>query len=123
MTSPISSVGQLVAVIQAQLSATAPDARRAEQRARPGKQQSAYAPDKLGQLIEQRVRQIGRDDPQRGRKAFRVFLEAVLLSHFGEELIGDPKFHQLVEDIQSVMEADEKCKALVDSAVQQLLSE
>ena len=66
------------------------------------------------------MRQIGADDPQRGRKAFRVFLEAVLLSHFGEALVADPKFFQLVDEVQGSLEADPASSELVASAVAHL---
>jgi hypothetical protein len=122
MTTGISSVTQLVAVIRNQLANQASAAMR---RQAPGKAKDTnpYAEENLGALIELRVRQIGRDDPQRGRKAFRVFLEAVLVSHFGTNLINDPAFHQMVEDVQHAMEANAECGRMIDSAMAQLLAE
>jgi hypothetical protein len=123
--SSISSVNQLVSVIQAQLAARAP-ASAAGKRRGAGVRVAAddrYAQENLGPLIELRVRQIARDDPQRGRKAFRVFLEAVLLSHFGGALVNDPRFFQMVDDVQHAMEADAQCGELVASAIEQLLSQ
>ncbi|NVE01848.1 hypothetical protein [Massilia sp. BJB1822] len=120
MSTSIGPVGQLVAVIQAQLASRGPAARVAGKRPSALAQQSAQ--QKLAGLIEKRVRQIDRHDPQRGRKAFRVFLEAVLLSHFGESLVNDPAFHQVVSDVQGAMEADAACRALVDDAIGYLLA-
>lgn len=126
MTSPIGSVAQLVKVIQNQLAArSAPDAGRkaaASSGAPARRTAERYAQENLGSLIELRVRQIGRDDPNRGRKAFRVFLEAVLLSHFGEAMVGDPRFFQMVDDVQLAMEADAGCSDLVARAIEQLLT-
>ncbi|MTV41469.1 hypothetical protein [Duganella radicis] len=124
MASAIGSVNQLVKVIQSQLAqrgAAAPAGKRGElaQQARTQR----YAPENLSALIELRVRQIARDDPQRGRKVFRVFLEAVLLSHFGEHLVNDPRFFQMVDDIQVAMESDAACRELVNQAIAQLLAE
>jgi len=128
MTTGISSVNQLVAVIRNQLSAHAPAGKTqagAARKQEAGKKRDAnpYDAENLGALIELRVRQIGRDDPQRGRKAFRVFLEAVLLSHFGPGMVNDPAFHQMVGDIQLAMEGNAECARLVDSAIAQLLAE
>jgi hypothetical protein len=133
MTTGITSVSQLVTVIRNQLSAHAPAGKTpagktqagAANKHAPGKQRGAspYAEENLGPLIELRVRQIGRDDPQRGRKAFRVFLEAVLLSHFGSGMVNDPAFHQMVDDIQLAMEGNVECARLIDSAIAQLLAE
>jgi hypothetical protein len=124
----ITSVSQLVTVIRNQLSAHAPAGKAqtgAARKQETGKTHGAnpYAEENLGALIELRVRQIGRDDPLRGRKAFRVFLEAVLVSHFGASLVNDAAFHQLVDDIQQAMEGNADCARLIDSAIAQLLAE
>lgn len=127
MTS-LASVGQLVAVIQSQLSARGGGAAAAPgaPAARGGARAAAgaaptYAQEQLAALIAERVRLIGRDDPQRGRKAFRVFLEAVLLSHFGPALANDAQFYQMLDDVQNAMESDAAVRALVDSAIGHLL--
>jgi len=116
----IASVGQLVAVIQAQFAART---RAATGRAAPRQPRTARERDAgpLQALIELRVRQIGADDPGRGRKAFRVFLESVLLAELGEELNADPRFHQLVDDVQRALEADKRCAPLVRDAITYLL--
>jgi len=115
----IASVGQLVAVIQAQLARS--------RRAQPGKAAPRAAaqarPGDLEGLIAQRVGLIDPDDPERGRKAFRAFLEAVLLAQLGEQLLNDPAFHVMVGDIQQVMEGDAQCAPLVAEAISHLLSQ
>ena len=120
MSVAIGTINELVAVIRTRLGAAAPLAeRRAPARSNSG---SRYTDRNLTALIETRVRQIGRDDPQRGRKAFRVFLEAVLLTHLGEELMNDPRFYQMLDDVQYALESDASSAALVKQAVEQLLS-
>ncbi|NRR31450.1 hypothetical protein HSX11_14830 [Oxalobacteraceae bacterium] len=119
----IGSVGQLVAAIQAQLSGAVQGGARKRSPARRTAAGSPYASENLESLIGLRVRQIGRDDPNRGRKAFRVFLEAVLLSQFGPDLVNDAKFYQLVDDVQRAMEDDPASAKLVDAAIAHLLSE
>jgi hypothetical protein len=122
MTS-IGAVDQLVSLLRTQLAAGAakggvrvpPDRRRAGAAARGGHQPS------LSALIELRVKSIARDDPQRGRKAFRVFLEAVLLSQFGERLINDPGFYQMVENVQAALESAPGSAPLVKQAIDELL--
>ena len=118
MSVSIGAVNELVSVIQGQLAARAP-ARKASGRS--AARSTRYAPEQLTALIEQRVRQIGADDPQRGRKAFRVFLEAVLLSHFGEALVADSKFFQVVDEVQGGLEADPACTELIATAIAHLL--
>lgn len=124
MPSSISVVGQLVSVIQAQLSSRSEISSSKKHSAsdRTPHKSSVYYQKNLESLIVQRIQGIEHDDPHRGRKAFRVFLESVLLSHFGEHLINDPKFYQLIDDIQMSMEADPDIRNLVDSAIEHLIS-
>lgn len=126
MSSAIGSVAQLVRVIQHQLGVRAPVAAATsgvEQRRRSPAVHERHAPDQLAALIASRVRQIGPDDPQRGRKAFRVFLEAVLLAHFGSGMLNDARFFQMVDDIQLAMETDASTRVLVTQAIEQLLTD
>ena len=125
MPSPIGTVGQLVSVIRMQL-ASRPGISTNKQRsasAQAIRKSGADSPQNLESLIALRIKGIKRDDPHRGRKAFRVFLESVLLSHFGEHLINDPKFYQLVDDIQMSMEEDSETCKLVDEAIEHLISD
>ena len=82
---------------------------------------SAAATTDLATLVAQRVRSIGPDDPQRERKALRVFLETVLLSELGPNLLNDPGFGSMVDHVQSEMEADPDLAAAAREAAQILL--
>lgn len=100
---------QLAALIRVQVASLR---RRQEPGAPAGKRRSAAAasgaagtPD-LASLVAQRIRSIQPDDPMRERKAFRVFLETVLLSELGQELLGDPAFSTMVDHVQDQMESD-----------------
>jgi hypothetical protein len=73
-------------------------------------------------LIAQRVLVIDPDDPQRERKAFRIFLESVLLAELGDELINDPAFYQMVEDVQLQMEGDPELASAISQAAKLLLA-
>lgn len=123
MSNSIASVGQLVTVIRSELSrVTVPAPVTSGQPGITPARGERYAGRNLPRLVQVRIRQISRDDPQRGRKAFRVFLEAVLLSTLGEELVADPQFHQMVDDVQRAMEAQPSCAQLIDEAIGQLLA-
>jgi hypothetical protein len=120
MSIALGTINELVTVIRARLGGAGVAAgRRAPARAGAGRR---YTDRSLTALIETRVRQIRRDDPERGRKAFRVFLEAVLLTHLGEELMNDPRFYPVLDDVQHALESDASSAALVKQAVDQLLS-
>lgn len=124
MPSSIGSVNQLVSLIRTQLSSRSDavsTASRQNKRA-PSSAKSDTAARSLQALITQRIKAIDPNDSQRGRKAFRIFLESILLSHFGENLINDPQFYQMVDEIQTTMEADTDIRQQIDAAVQHLLS-
>ncbi|SFV16627.1 hypothetical protein [Pseudoduganella namucuonensis] len=121
----LSPVNQLVTAIQSQLTGRVAQGRPRKPAGKGGDKaarRDGYAPAGLPELIELRVAQIAPDDPNRGRKAFRVFLEAVLLSHFGAGLANDARFYQMLDDVQDAMEADPASGALVEEAIGHLLS-
>lgn len=76
----------------------------------------------IAALIARRVQAIDPDDPNRQRKAFKVFLESVLLAEFGDGLINDAGFHQLVDDVHSEMEADDELASAIRAATARLLA-
>ncbi|RKP48428.1 hypothetical protein [Trinickia fusca] len=76
----------------------------------------------LPALAMQRVASIDPDDPQRARKAFRVFLETVLLAELGEEHVNDPAFYELVGKVQQQMEAHPTLAHAIERASEALLA-
>lgn len=65
----------------------------------------------LGQMIARRVSAIDRSDPDRHGKAFRAFLEAVLLSEFGTGHVNDPAFQALVDRVHDQIRGDQALEA------------
>lgn len=45
-----------------------------------------------------------------------------MLTHLGEELMNDPRFYQVHDDVQYALESDASSAPLVKQAVEQLLS-
>lgn len=80
-----------------------------------GAQGTGTEPDLAG-VIARRVAAIDPNDPDRRRKAFRVFLETVLLAEFGESLMNDARFYQLVEDVHRHMESEPEVAAAIEEA-------
>lgn len=77
----------------------------------------------MSTLIGLRVSAIDRDDPNRGRKAFRIFLEAILVAELGEQLVNEPRFQQLVDQVQGAIDADPQTQAMSQEAITQLLQQ
>lgn len=108
---PVSQVGQLAEVLRKQLAeaqkantAAGTAAPAAAAGARPAAAQAGLA--ELRKKIADRIRRIDASDPHAHRKSVHVFLESVLLWEFGEHLMDDPKFHAMLDDVQSNMESD-----------------
>lgn len=83
----------------------------------------SHANEDLASALARRLSVIDRADPDRKRKAFRVFLESVLLDEWGASLINDPGFQQLVDSVQAQMETRADLRALMDDAAGRLLAE
>jgi hypothetical protein len=124
MPSPIGTVGQLVGTIQRKLSGRTEftSQKPSSTKSKSFGKSDANPQGNLEALIGQRIKAIDYNDTNRGRKAFRVFLESILLSHFGDQLMNDPQFYQLVDDIQISMESDTEIRSLIDDAIQHLIS-
>lgn len=76
----------------------------------------------LEQVVSRRLQAIDAADPERRQKAFKVFLESVLLAELGEQLLNDPAFYQLVDKVQAQMQADEGLREAMAQAADWLLS-
>ncbi len=71
----------------------------------------------IAAIVARRIRAIDARDPQRGRKAFRMFLETVILSELGQALANDPSFPVMLDHVQQQMESDpDLAKAAGDAA-------
>jgi hypothetical protein len=126
--SSIGNVQQIVATIRAEMAARiTPDERqaRAAQVRQAGHTKVSsleQQQQRMSNLIGQRVKALDPDDPKRGKKAFRIFLESVLLAELGDALINDPRFYQIVDDVQKTMEQDPQIADAISKAVNILLS-
>jgi hypothetical protein len=76
----------------------------------------------LAGTMARRLATIEATDPDRRRKAFRVFLESVLLDEWGSQLINDPAFQQLVDQVQSQMTSEAQLRTLMGQAADRLLA-
>jgi len=76
----------------------------------------------LPSLVFRRIRLIDPADPDRRRKVFGVFIESVLLFELGEELINDPKLHELAAHVQARMAEDPGLVKSMDEAADRLVA-
>jgi hypothetical protein len=77
----------------------------------------------IRQMVALRVRALSPNDPQRQRKAFRLFLESVLMQEFGRERLDVKGFDQMVDAVLQRMESDAELNAALQEAGSLLLAE
>jgi hypothetical protein len=118
----IDSTSRFLSQIREQVSTAALQARAARGRptapARPARVSSAPDPQRM---LVQRVRTIDPDDPDRRKKAFRVFLESILADELGKHLLNDPAYQRVVEDVYRTMERNADLAPAIDQAGEYLL--
>jgi hypothetical protein len=72
--------------------------------------------------MAQRIAAIAPDDPERPRKAVRIYLEAELAREFGAGLLNDPEFPALLDAVQQRMQEDAQTASAVESLANLLLA-
>lgn len=134
----IDPTSQLAAMIRAQFSAqfqaqakarglaareTPSDGRLAKPKGEPDAYVAGDTDAQIQQMVALRVRALSPDDPQRQRKAFRLFLESVLMQTFGRERIDGIAFDQMVDAVMQRMEGDEELHTALREAGDLLLAD
>jgi hypothetical protein len=119
---PVNSLSQVLSVLRRQMS---------ERSAKLGNQsalspsrsaENATSADALVEVqrkVQERIRALDPDDERRQSKAVRFFLEGVLSYEFGDSMLTDPAFYNLIDDVQTAMESD----SAIDQALQRMVKE
>lgn len=121
MTS-IGPTSQLISIIREQITRAqgttlTPSPTAEKNKAKPEKK----SVQSLFEMTAKRIRTIDASDPNGKRKAFKFFLESALLAEFGDDMINDPAFYQLVGQVQKTMESDVNLASQMDEAGKLLL--
>jgi hypothetical protein len=122
--SPIDPLGPLLQQIRA--SAIARDAKLPQRETgsaeRSGTERGASAPpDWFGALLGA-IAAIPPRDPQRRRKAFRLYLQAVLSREFAVADVEAPEFQALVDGVFGSLDASEQLRSAIERAADHLLA-
>ncbi len=110
---------QLAAALQAQLASVR---ERAPSPQRPSGARAAATPGPQAAGMAQRIVAIDRGDPDRRRKAVRIYLESELAREFGAGLLNDPSLPQLLDAVQQRMQEDAATSAAVEAVGELLLA-
>lgn len=117
----INTSADVIARIQAQLRSAEPLRGIATKTAGGRARQQPALPGDFTSTVVQRVRLIEADDPDRERKAFRIFLEAALLGELGAGLAEDPRFQEMLDHVQSQFDSDPELARAASQAARHLL--
>lgn len=80
------------------------------------------APHAVPAAMAQRIAAIAPEDPDRPRKAVRIYLEAELARAFGAGLLNDPGFPALLDAVQERMQEDAQTAGAVQALGKLLLA-
>jgi hypothetical protein len=112
---------QLAALMRGQVAALRQRQIQPPQRKKPSPPRDIGTTADMATVVALKIRSIREDDPQRNAKAFRFFLETVLLSELGQDLVGDPGFEVLLNEVETQMRADPALKTACRQAAEFLL--
>ena len=74
----------------------------------------------LKRRVQDRIKAVGREDRNRQNKAKRIFLESVLAWEFGEALLLDKNFDELLDRIEKSFAASPEMDAQFSQLVEEL---
>lgn len=117
---PINRLNSIMATLQRQIAETG---RHADPTYKPvtGRHPAVHATasglQELRKKLQQRLSGINPDDTQKARKSQRLFLESVLAWEFGEGLLQDSRFDELIDNIQLALNSN----PTVESQMRELL--
>jgi hypothetical protein len=118
---PVDPSQGLAAALQAQLARArqrAPAPRGASSAAATGSRRTGA----VSRALAQRIAALAPEDPERPRKAVRIYLEAELAREFGASVLNDPEFPALLDAVQARLQEDAQTAAAVAALGRLLLA-
>jgi hypothetical protein len=107
---PVDNIAQVMQVLRRQMAENLDRLRRSGKLASQSQPLSSAGAQRVQpttrQAIARRIKAIDADDPRFLEKATLVFVESVLLAEFGDGLVNDPDFRDLVTQVQTAMRSD-----------------
>lgn len=93
-----------------------------QERGRTKAESSDAAHRAAADVMAQRLRALDRSDPLRRHTAVRIYLESELAREFGQGLLNDPAFAQMVDAVQSQMQEDAETATAMEKVADLLLA-
>lgn len=87
---------------------------------RTGQNPGKTSPGELRALIHDRIKGLNPQEAQYQHKAKRLFLESVMAWEFGNDIIRDQEFSDMIADIQETLETTPEIRRQFDGLIEQL---
>jgi len=119
---PVNSLSQVLSVLRRQMSERSAKLGTQSAVSQSRSAESAVTGDALLEVqrkVQERIRALDPNDARRQSKAVRLFLEGVFSHEFGDSMLTDPAFYNLIDDVQTAMESDSE----IDQALQRMVKE
>jgi hypothetical protein len=115
----VDSIQHIAAVINQEfVRRLSPEHRRSTS---PGRARPVSKEGPISAIVVERIRQqvsaIDATDPDRDRKVLHAFLEAVLVSQLGDQMLLDPAFFGIVERVQRQLTESPRLSAMIKGVV------
>jgi hypothetical protein len=85
-----------------------------------GQKSGKTSPGELRALIHDRIKSLDPQETQYQHKAKRLFLESVMAWEFGNDIVRDQEFSDMIADIQETLETTPEIKRQFDGLIEQL---
>jgi len=72
------------------------------------------------ETLAHKIRSIDPLEPDFDGRAARLFIESVLTAEFGDTLLNDPAFHDMISEVQQAMLSHEAIRGQLQSLLQTL---
>lgn len=109
---PINSLSRMIELLRRRVSSTAPTERASKTGVRT-RQSQTTRPTRaaLKAQIARRLEALDSDDPAHDARASRIFVEAIIAWEFGDEIVNDPKYADMIAQIDGQLQADEQIRS------------
>jgi hypothetical protein len=74
------------------------------------------------QRLQARLSQVALDAPHSRSRVFQIFVDEVLVEHFGEQMMLDPAFFEMAREVQRQMEENPEIAKRVEAFAKQIIA-
>lgn len=119
---PIDNVSKAMEILRQQMTENLARLRRSGQlppRATPAARRSSPR-QSLRETVARRIRSIDAQSADFDSVAVRVFIESVLTAEFGDDLVNDPQFRDMLREVEHAMLSREPVRQQLQAMVHKL---